>query len=120
MKESEDLSAKKRSSLSRKSEIEDVERIRELKEEKRTLTAKLKEREEKLRKLKMVRMYQTKHNLDELEQLISKWREVAQEVAECLLASSIHEPRPAMGQMLDYLHIDHELIQYSQQDKSFY
>ena len=108
MKESEDLSAKKRSSLSRKSEIEDVERIRELKEEKRTLTAKLKEREEMLRKT------------DELEQLTSKWREVAQEVAECLLASSIHEPRPTMGQMLDYLHIDHELIQYSQQKESFY
>ena len=92
----------------------------QLLEEKRTLVARLKEREEKLRKLKMVKMYRTKNDLKELQRLTSKWREVSQEAAEVLLGSSTHEPRPSMAQLLDYLHIDHELIHYSAQDESFY
>lgn len=94
--------------------------INSLEDEKRNLEAKLKEREEKLRKLKMVMMYRTKNNLQELATLTARWREVAQEAAETLLESSTHQPRPSMAQMLDYLHIDHELIQYSDQDESFY
>lgn len=91
-----------------------------LETEKRDLEAKVKEGEEILRKLKMVKMYQTKNNLQELATLTAKWREVAQEAAETLLASSTHQPRPSMAQMLNYLHIDHQLIQYSDQDESFY
>jgi hypothetical protein len=91
-----------------------------LEDEKRTLEAKVKERGEKLRKLKMVKMYRTKNDLQELETLTATWREVAQEAAETLLASSTHQPRPSMAQMLDYLHIDHQLIHYSDQDESFY
>ena len=98
----------------------DVEGRVQLIEEERSLVAKLKERKEKLRKLKMVKMYRTKNDLKELQRLTSRWREVAQEAAEDLLNSSTHEPRPSMAQLLDYLHIDHELIHYSVQDESFY
>lgn len=94
--------------------------VQALETEKRDLEVKLKEGEEKLRKLKMVKMYRTKNNLQELATLTAKWREVAQEAAETLLARSTHQPRPSMAQMLDYLHIDHQLIQYSDQDESFY
>ena len=92
----------------------------QLLEEERRLVERLKERKEKLRKLKMVKMYRTKNDLKELQRLTSRWREVAQEAAEILLDSSTHEPRPSMAQLLDYLHIDHELIQYSEQEESFY
>ena len=97
-----------------------INSVQPLEDEMRNLEAKLKEREEKLRKLKMVKMYQTKNNLQELSMLTAKWREVAQEAAETLLESSTHQPRPSMAQMLDYLHIDHQLIQYSDQNESFY
>ena len=97
-----------------------VEGRAQLVEEERSLVARLKERKEKLRKLKMVKMYRTKNDLKELQRLTSRWREVAQEAAEDLLNSSTHEPRPSMAQVLDYLHIDHELIHYSVQDESFY
>ena len=98
----------------------DTNTVEHLEDEMRTLEAKLKEREEKLRKLKVVMMYRTKNNLQELATLTARWREVAQEAAETLLANSTHQPRPSMAQMLDYLHIDHQLIQYSDQDESFY
>ena len=97
-----------------------INSVQLLEDEKRSLEAKVKEREEKLRKLKMVKMYRSKNNLQELSTLTATWREVAQEAAESLLASSTHQPRPSMAQMLDYLHIDHQLIQYSSQDDSFY
>ena len=98
----------------------DLEGQAQLLEEEKSLVARLKERKEKLRKLKMVKMYRTKNDLKELGRLTSRWREVAQEAAEDLLNSSTHEPRPSMAQLLDYLHIDHELIHYSGQDESFY
>lgn len=115
-KESEEES----SSKSLAAEKTDLEQLKQLEEEKRDLEKQLKEREEKLRKLKLVKMYRTKNNLQELERLTSKWREVAQEAAESLLGSSTHEPRPSMAQMLNYLHIDHDLIRYSVQEESFY
>ena len=113
MKESEEESSSKGLAA-------DLEQLRQLEEEKRGLEKQLKDREEKLRKLKLVKMYRTKNNLEELERLTSKWREVAQEAAESLLGSSTHEPRPSMAQMLNYLHIDHDLIRYSAQEESFY
>ena len=99
---------------------EDIDSVQLLEDEKRSLEKKVKEREEKLRKLKMVKMYRTKNNLQELSTLTATWREVAQEAAESLLASSTYQPRPSMVQMLDYLHIDYQLIQYSAQDDSFH
>lgn len=97
-----------------------TDQVLQLEVEKRALEAKLREREETLRKLRMVKMYQVKNNLQDLSALTAKWRNVAQEAAESLLESSTHEPRPTMSQMLNYLHIDHELIHYSSQDEAFY
>lgn len=52
--------------------------------------------------------------------LTQQWREVAQEAAQALLDSSTHQPRPSMQQLLDYLHIDPQIIHYSTEDESFY
>lgn len=101
-------------------DIDTTDSVQVLECEKRNLEAELKEKKEKLRKLKMVKMYRTKNNLQELAMLTARWREVAQEAAETLLESSTHQPRPSMAQMLDYMHIDHQLIQYSDQDECFY
>ena len=123
MQQSEKLalnSSETESSCTGKSTSGDTNTVQHLEDEMRTLEAKLKEREEKLRKLKMVMMYRTKNNLQGLATLTARWREVAQEAAETLLASSTHQPRPSMAQMLDYLHIDHQLIQYSDREESFY
>ena len=98
----------------------DSKSLEEMEQERRALEKRLKEKEEELRKLKLVKMYRAKNNLEELERLTAKWREVSQEAAESLLASSTHVPRPSMAQMLDYLHINHDLIRYSVQDESFY
>ena len=101
-------------------DIDTTDSVQVLECEKRNLEAELKEKKEKLRKLKMIKMYRTKNNLQELATLTARWREVAQEAAETLLESSTHQPRPSMAQMLDYMHIDHQLIQYSDQDECFY
>lgn len=60
------------------------------------------------------------NDLRQLDALIQKWREVAQEAAETLLASSTLQPRPSMAQLMDYLHIDHTIIHYSNEDEAFY
>jgi len=43
-----------------------------------------------------------------------------QEAAETLLASSTLQPLPSMAQLLDYLHIDQNIIHYSAEDEAFY
>ncbi|XP_064391240.1 swi5-dependent recombination DNA repair protein 1 homolog isoform X2 [Halichondria panicea] len=91
-----------------------------LSEKKATLLTRLKERKEELRKLRMVKMYRTKPEHQGLDVLTQQWREVSQEVAQSLLESSTHQPPPTMQQLLDYLHIDHDLIHYSVEDESFY
>ena len=62
------------------------------------------------------------NNLVELERLISKWREVSQDVAEQLLPkiSNSSAGAPTMVQLLDHLHIDYDTIRYSPEDESFY
>lgn len=104
----------KNSSCGYKDQLHSLERERE------TLLTQLRDHREKLRKLKMVKMYRTKNDLQGLDELASKWREVAQDAAQCLLESSTSQPRPSMQQLLNYLHIDSELIQYSTEDESFY
>lgn len=75
---------------------------------------------EQLRKLKMVKSYRTKNDLTKLQGLIHKWREVSQEAAESLLEATSKQPKPSMAQLLDHLHIDHDLIKYSPEEESFY
>ena len=60
------------------------------------------------------------NNLDELEELIQKWREVSQDAAEELLSKSHGDPQPTMSNLLDYLHIDSDVIHYSKEEESFY
>ena len=60
------------------------------------------------------------NNLDELEGLIQKWREVSQEAAEELLSKSHADPKPTMSNLLDYLNIDSDVIHYSKEDENFY
>ena len=60
------------------------------------------------------------NNLEELQELIDKWRTVSQEAADRLLDKACDEPRPVMAQLLTHLQIDHKLIQYSVEDEGFY
>lgn len=55
-----------------------------------------------------------------MQALTSKWRGVAQEAAEALLASSPLHPPPSMAQLLDHLSIPYSLIHYSSEDEAFY
>lgn len=86
----------------------------------RLLQAELREKRDKLRKLKLVQLYSTKNDLQKLEELICKWRAVSQQVAECLLEKTSVEPRPTLGQLLQFLQVDFDLIHYSPADESFY
>lgn len=79
----------------------------------------LAEKQEKLRKLRMVKLYRSKNDLNHLEKLIKKWREVSQEAAEQLLQMTTH-PDTSLRQLLDYLHIDYDTIHYSVEDDAFY
>ena len=58
--------------------------------------------------------------MNELEVLIRKWRDVSQTAAIELLDLSPADPKPNMSLMLNYLHIDPNVIQYCIDDESFY
>lgn len=88
--------------------------------EKKSLEAQLTRKRETLRKLRMVKTYHGKNDLQNLSQLTTQWREVAQEAAEVLLGYNTHQPCPSMAQLLEHFHIDPELIHYSIQDETFY
>ena len=59
-------------------------------------------------------------NLNNLDQLITKWRNISQDVAQQLFEKIQVEPRPTMAQFLDAYHIDLDLIQYSVEDEAFF
>ncbi|KAL5482095.1 hypothetical protein EMCRGX_G022378 [Ephydatia muelleri] len=86
----------------------------------KSLQAELQDKRDKLRKLKLVQLYNSKNNLQKLEELICKWRTVSQEAAECLLQKTSIDPRPSLGQLLQFLQVDFNLIHYSPADESFY
>lgn len=102
------------------SKQKDINRIERLVQEKASLERKLREKEERLDKLKLVKLYRTKNDLPELDDLVAKWRQASQEIAETLLANSCRDPTPSMNQLLDYLHIDPSLIRYSTELDVFY
>ncbi|RDD46373.1 Swi5-dependent recombination DNA repair protein 1-like protein [Trichoplax sp. H2] len=93
--------------------------VQDLLQSKAKLLQIIQEKEDKLRKLKLVKMYHTKTNLDDLDQLILKWRSISQDVAQQLHEKIQIEPRPTMAQFLDAYHIDRNLIQYSADDEAF-
>ena len=59
------------------------------------------------------------HNLEELQLLTSKWREVSQEAAHQLL-DIINHPDKSLKNLLNCLKIDHSTIHYSLEDDEFY
>ncbi len=63
---------------------------------------------------------ETQNDPEELDSLTRKWREASQEAADELVRSSTHDPPPTVAQLLDYLNIDHALIQYSVEEEAFY
>ena len=97
--------------------------------------------QERLRKLRMVKTYRSKvlgaatllpiyychaasfpaqTNLEQLGALTSKWRSVAQDAAEQLLASCCTHPPPSMAALLAHMHIDLSLIHYCPTQETFY
>ncbi|XP_065836673.1 swi5-dependent recombination DNA repair protein 1 homolog [Oscarella lobularis] len=88
--------------------------------EKRDLEKKIKAHEEKLRKLKLTKLYRQKHDFDEMEDLITKWREASQNAATELYQhfKSINS-EITLGNLLKNYHIDFETIGYSEEDEEF-
>lgn len=120
---------------SNESTAKGAENILMLQKMKDKLKKELLEKEAHLYKLQLVKVYRSKVNclkyrfisysciqndLNELEDLIKKWRDVGQEAAEMLLELSPADPKPSMMEMLNYLHIKPEIIHYSVEDDSFY
>ena len=70
------------------------------------------------------------NDLDQLESLTEKWRDISQQVVEELLERSrasyscSHTDQGltsvTIAQVLDHLHIDYQLIRYSPDDQSFF
>ena len=59
------------------------------------------------------------NNLDDLEVLIKKWRDVCQQGLHELLETVSAEPKPTLGQLIEHLQIDHKLIGFNQQENDF-
>jgi hypothetical protein len=84
------------------------------------LKSEIKMKEEKLRKLKLVKMYRSKNNLDELDELVSKWRTASQLAAHELCNHMGTEgKRPTVRELLTHFQIDHDVIGYSEEDDEF-
>lgn len=86
--------------------------------EKERLLKEVSEQEEVLRKLKMVKMYRTKNNLTQLESLIEKWRDVAQQGFRDL-HEALPEPKPSLTELLQHLGVDFNLVKFDQVEETF-
>lgn len=89
-----------------------------LKDEKNKLLQRISEKEEIVRKLKMVKVYRSKNNLEELNNLISKWREVSKDAIQDLW-SLLDSPKPSITQLLDHYGINHTFVGYNAEDETF-
>ncbi|XP_028416476.1 swi5-dependent recombination DNA repair protein 1 homolog [Dendronephthya gigantea] len=110
-KENDDVD-RVRESCSRSSK-EDYDKTKELEKI-------LKDKEELLRKLKLVKMYRAKNNLNDLEELIKKWRSISQQAAQDLFKKFNQEHSLTMGEFLNGLGVKFDLIQYSEDEDAFY
>ena len=71
-------------------------------------------------RLEMIKI-SLQNDLSQLEGLILKWQSVSQEATQALLElSPTTRPRPSMGDLLNYLSISSDIIQYDHEDESFY
>lgn len=86
--------------------------------EKERLLKEISEQEEILRKLKMVKMYRTKNNLTQLESLIEKWRDVAQQGFQDL-HEALPEPKPSLTELLQHLGTDFNLVKFNPIEETF-
>lgn len=88
--------------------------------EKKRLIKEIQEKEELLRRLKMVKMYRTKNDLDELQNLIHKWRNVSQMLLyELQTALSTDGRKLSLTELMDNFGFDDELLHYSRADEDF-
>lgn len=60
------------------------------------------------------------NDLEELGDLIKKWREASQEAIQELYDSLNTEPKPPMPEFLKAMNIDAKLIHYEEEDEEFY
>ena len=58
------------------------------------------------------------NNLDELGGLIDKWRDVCQQALQNL-HDKMPEPRPSMGDLIQSLNLDAEMLKYNAEDEDF-
>ncbi|KAF7727628.1 hypothetical protein EC973_007286 [Apophysomyces ossiformis] len=125
--------------MHKKRRITEPENPRKQSSTDRVLQRQVREGEAKVDLMKRAKEYRNKKEEHELEELIIRWRTIAQKAAyalldllrgEGLLDAGLDEPGiienqeekekdDDMGRMLKKLHIDHELIQYSTETGMF-
>ncbi|XP_065189209.1 swi5-dependent recombination DNA repair protein 1 homolog [Sycon ciliatum] len=82
------------------------------------LTAQLEADREKLRKLRLVQLYRSKHNPQELSELIGRWRQAGQD-ALLELHALMPEPRCALTEFLQRMNVDTKLMRYDAEEEAF-
>ncbi|XP_043911893.1 swi5-dependent recombination DNA repair protein 1 homolog [Protopterus annectens] len=88
--------------------------------EKKRLMKEIQEKEELLRRLKMVKTYRSKNDLNELQALIQKWRNVSQTLLyELQTALSADGRKLSLTELIDNFGIDDELLHYNRADEDF-
>lgn len=95
----------KRSSSERNDELDELEK-------------RIAAKEDTLRKLKLVKYYKSKHDLQHLHDLTSKWKKASQ-TALSELRQKMPSPQPTLGQLLDHLQIEHDMVGYDPNENEF-
>lgn len=99
-------------------EIDKCNDCAELTEMLEALKREIAKKEEQLRELKLVQHYRTENEPERFQELIDKWRKVAQQ-AILKLHSRAPEPKPSLTELINQMHIDHELVKYNADEEDF-
>ncbi|XP_077469894.1 swi5-dependent recombination DNA repair protein 1 homolog [Stigmatopora argus] len=80
----------------------------------------VKDKTETLRRLRMVKMYRSKNNLAQLQTLIDKWRNCAQQALYELQSAIPVEGRKAgLSQLIDFLGLDENILRFDRAEDNF-
>ncbi|XP_077585260.1 swi5-dependent recombination DNA repair protein 1 homolog isoform X2 [Stigmatopora nigra] len=80
----------------------------------------VKDKTETLRRLRMVKMYRSKNNLEQLQTLIDKWRNCAQQALyELQSAIPVDGRKASMSQFIDFLGLDENILHFNRAEDDF-
>eukprot|EP00058_Branchiostoma_floridae_P002635 XP_002588123.1 hypothetical protein BRAFLDRAFT_87644 [Branchiostoma floridae] len=91
--------------------------IGDLLAEKQKLQDVIDQNEEKLRRLNLIKHH--KADLSKLQQLIVKWQQVSQQVLLQLQERAPADQRPTLGQLMDHMGIDENILQLDREQDCF-